>query len=108
MKYIINESKLDKVIFKYLDNMGLIQIRKGDNIFFDSQNNDEFYRIIYYIPHEFCYISARIYYEIRDVFHLGFDEIKKIVARWVEDTLQMNVSDVFIHKNLNFHKPSFD
>ena len=45
MKYLITESQLDKVIFKYLNNQDFIQIEKNNRIYFAYSENDEYAQI---------------------------------------------------------------
>ena len=47
MKYLITESKLDKVIFKYLDNQDFIQINKNNSIYFVNSEGDKYAQIRY-------------------------------------------------------------
>jgi hypothetical protein len=48
MKYLITESQIDKVIFKYLDNQDFIQIEKGDGVYFVNSEGDEYAQIRYF------------------------------------------------------------
>ena len=41
MKYLITESQLDNIIFKYLDNQDFIQIEKRGGIYFVNSEGDE-------------------------------------------------------------------
>jgi hypothetical protein len=47
MKYLITESKLEKVIFRYLDNQDFIQIKGGNRIYFANSEGDEYSQIRY-------------------------------------------------------------
>jgi hypothetical protein len=47
MKYLITESQIDKVIFKYLDNQDFIQIETDDNIYFTNSEGDEHAQVRY-------------------------------------------------------------
>ena len=47
MKYIITESQLDRVIFKYLDNQDFIQIEKDGYIYFLNSENDVYSEIVF-------------------------------------------------------------
>ena len=72
MKYLITESKLEKVIFKYLDNQDFIQIDKDNS---------------------WCYIYHKLINEISSFFSLELTDSKDVIGRWVENTLQMRVNN---------------
>jgi len=91
MKYLITESQFDKVVFKYLDLERLVQIDKEDKIFFVNSERDEYAQIRYNKESGRCYISSKLINKISRFFSL--DESEEIIGRWVENTLQMEVSE---------------
>ncbi len=74
MKYLITESQLDKVIFKYLDNQDfIIKKMSSDNItYFVNSENDEFSGglIQYYRNGGECVISYELINEIATFFSM--------------------------------------
>ena len=92
MKYLIKESQLDKVIFKYLDNQDFIKIEKGSNIYFVNSDGDENAQIRYAKSDGWCYIYYRLIKEISSFFSLDKTEAEQVIGKWVENTLQMRVS----------------
>jgi hypothetical protein len=56
MKYLITESQIDKVIFKYLDNQDFIQIETDDNIYFTNSESDKHAQVRYDKRNGVCYI----------------------------------------------------
>jgi hypothetical protein len=56
MKYLITESQLDRVIFRYLDIKNFIQIKKGATIFLVNLEDDEYAEIRYDKISGWCYI----------------------------------------------------
>jgi len=60
MKYLITESQLDKVIFKYLDNQDFIKVEYGDNIYFVNSENDEYPRIRLNNISSWCTIERKL------------------------------------------------
>ena len=92
MKYLITESQFDKVIFRYLDNQDFIQIEKGSNIYFVNSENDEYAKIRYATSDGWCYISIDLIEEISSFFSLQPYDSKKVISRWVENTLQMKAT----------------
>jgi hypothetical protein len=99
MKYLITESQIDKVIFKYLDNQDFIIKRmSGYNItYFVNSENDEYSDslIIHYRSGE-CVMSFELIDEIATFFSMEFDSSKYVIARWVENTLGRRVKEIII------------
>ena len=98
MKYLITESQLDKVIFKYLNNQDFIQIVKGNRIYFVNSENDQYAQIRYDKVNGWCYIKESLIKEISSFFSLQESNSKQVISRWVEDTLQMKVTYTPIKK----------
>jgi hypothetical protein len=92
MKYKITDSKLDSVIFLYLDNQDFIQIEKGNNIYFFNSEGDEYAQIRYDKYDGWCGIYDRLINEISSFFSLEESDSEKVIGRWVENTLNMSVT----------------
>jgi len=93
MKYLITESQLDRTIFRYLDNQDFIRIEKKDNIYFVNSEDDEYAQIRYDKDDGRCYIYYKLIDEISTFFSLDESEAEQVIGRWVENTLQMRVTD---------------
>ena len=93
MKYLITESQFDKVIFRYLDNQDFIRIEKGNRIYFVNSEGDEYAQIKYNKNDGWCFISIDLIKEISSFFSLQRSDSKEVIGRWVENTLQMKVTD---------------
>jgi capsid portal protein len=97
MKYLITESQLDRIIFKYLDNQDFIQIKNGKTIYFVNSEGDEYGdSLIQYYRSGDCVISFELINEIQEFFSIEFDNSKYVIARWVENTLDKRVKEVII------------
>ena len=96
MKYLITESQFDKIIFKYLDNQDFIQIDKGGKIYFINSKDDKFAQIRYDEVDGQCYIYYDLINEISEFFSLQDSDSKEVIGRWVENTLQMKVTNTQI------------
>jgi hypothetical protein len=92
MKYLITESQLDRVIFRYLDSQNFIQIETSSNIFFVNSEDDEHAQIRYNKKNGFCQINLNLIEDISALFSLNKTTSKDIIGKWVEHTLQMEVS----------------
>jgi len=95
MKYLITESQFDNVIFKYLDNQDFIRIEKNNNIYFVNSENDKFAQIKFLEVDGQCYIYYNLINEISMFFSLDILDSKEVIGRWVENTLQMKVTNTF-------------
>jgi hypothetical protein len=97
MKYLITESQIDKVIFKYLDNQDFIINRmSSDNItYFVNSENDKYSDslIIHYKSGD-CVISFELIDEIATFFSMEFNSSKYVIARWIENTLGRRVKEI--------------
>ena len=92
MKYIIKESQLDKIIYKYLDNQDFIQIGKKNMIYFANSEGDEFAQIKY-DKAGWCFILYKLIKEISNFFSLNESDSEEVIGRWVKNTLQMKVTN---------------
>ena len=93
MKYLITESQFDKVIFRYLDNQDFIHIEKGNRIYFVNSEGDEYAQIMYDKSNGWCFIGLDLIEEIYSFFSLQPSDSKKVIGKWVENTLQMKVTN---------------
>jgi hypothetical protein len=93
MKYIITESKLNQVIFRYLDNQDFIRIEEGNKIYFVNSEDDEYAQIRYGKDDGLCYVYYKLIDEISSLFSLDETDSKEVIGRWVENTLQMRVTE---------------
>ncbi len=93
MKYKITDKQLDDVIFLYLDNQDFIQIKIEDSIYFFNSEGDEYAQIRYDKDDGWCGIYYKLIDEISSFFSLEKTDSKEVIGRWVENTLQMMVTD---------------
>ena len=98
MKYLITESQIDKVIFRYLNNQDFIQIKKNNRIYFVNSEGDKYAQIRYDKSDGLCYISIDLIEETSSFFSLQPYDSEQVIGRWVEDTLQMKVTYTPIKK----------
>ena len=100
MKLIITKSQKDriveKLIFKHLDKQNYNQLEIRDNIYFVKNIGDQYADIRFDKSDGWCLIS----YELISFFSrmIGIEEsdIKEVIGRWVEHTLQMEVKETYI------------
>jgi hypothetical protein len=93
MKYKITDSQLESVIFLYLDNQDFIKIERENSIYFVNSEGDEYSQIRYDKSDGWCGIHYKLIYEISSFFSLEESDSEQVIGRWVENTLQMRVTD---------------
>ena len=91
MKYLITESQIDKVIFKYLDNQDFIQIEKGDGVYFVNSEGDEYAQIRYFKKDRKCVIYTGLIDEVSSFFSMQGYDARETIGRWVEETLKVDI-----------------
>ncbi len=87
------KTQLDKVIFKYLDNQDFIITGNDISLFFVNSENDEYGIIRYEKKDGWCYIKYKLVEEISNFFSLQLSDSKEVIGRWVENTLQVMVTN---------------
>ena len=87
------DKHLERVIFSYLDSQDFTQIEKNNDIYFVNSEGDKYTQIRYYKNSGFCYISIDLIKEISSFFSLQRYDSKEVIGRWVENTLQMKVTN---------------
>ena len=97
MKYKITDSQLESVVFLYLDNQDFIQIKIEDSIYFVNSEGDEYAQIRYDKDDGWCGIYYKLIDEISSFFSLDESDSEQVIGRWVENTLQMRVTDTSGH-----------
>ena len=92
MKYLITESQLDRVIFKYLDNQDFIVTGNDTSLFFINSESDEYAQIRFDKDDGWCFISIDLTKVISSFFSLELTDSNEVIGRWVENTSQMRVT----------------
>ena len=95
MKLIITESQKDKIIqkliFKHLDNQNYNQLEIDNNIYFVKNIGDEYADIRFDKIDGWCGISYDLVSFFSRMMGIKESDIKEVIGRWVEHTLQMRV-----------------
>jgi hypothetical protein len=99
MKLIITESQknkiIEKVIFKHLDKRNYNQIEINDRIYFVKNIGDEYADIGFNKRNDWCGISHELISFYSRMMGVKPSDIKEVIERWVEHTLQMEVKYTF-------------
>ena len=94
MKYLISESQLDRIIFKYLDNQDFIQYITKESIYFINSKGDKYSQIRFEETDGRCYVSYDLYNEIYMFFSLQDSDFDKVIVKWVENIIKMEVESI--------------
>jgi hypothetical protein len=94
MKYIITESKLDKVVIHYLNEM------YGD---LEEYTTDDYPNSLFFVKDKKVYMKQNlkngylyvddytIWEDLRTIFNLKFTEVQRVIIKWVEETYKLRV-----------------
>jgi len=100
MKYLIDESQFDRLVFKYLDMQNFFHLEdEGDILFWPSEIHWR-ERLSYAIisthrKSNDCYISCSLLEEISNFFSISLDECLYLVASWVENKFDITVGEPY-------------
>jgi hypothetical protein len=97
MKYLITESQLDNIIFKYLDNQDFIKVKKGNEICF-LNSSDDLWAVMKYMR-GMLIISDTLTNEIKSFFSIDQDDAEILIRDWVSKKIGINI-DIWDVKTL--------
>ena len=105
MKYLITESKLEKVIFKYLDNQDFViydnKKRFNNYIYFLNSESDRQSQISVYVNNAFGEVRNWVFVnrDLTDIlstfFSIGKSDCLDIIKEWVNNTLGISNSTIW-------------
>jgi hypothetical protein len=92
MKFEINENKLEKVIFKYLDSKNFIIRETPYDYYFFENEGDEYGQIMIKKYYMVCLIYHKLVEEIESFFSIETPMASNVLTKYVENTLNIKVS----------------
>jgi hypothetical protein len=99
MKYIITESRLDNIIFKYLDmKLNGLEKRKGRYTDFIFVLPDEEYGILGWDKTGDLYVGLILIDDIQDMFGIERYDFFRIIERYVVDRYNLDVKNTKLQK----------
>ncbi len=101
MKFEINENKLEKVIFKYLDSKNFIIRETPFDYYFLENEDDKFLQIRVKKSDMDCFLFYNLTQDIKSFFSINKFKVKDVLTRYVEETLNIKVSDVWMDGSLH-------
>ena len=96
MKFEITNDKLEKIIFKYLDNKNYIIKETDDGYYFLEDKDDKCFNIVVVKNDVECALYYELTEEIESFFSIETPMVKKILTRYVENILNIEVSNTDI------------
>ena len=94
-------NKINKIIFKYLDNQNFVVIENSKKIYFVNSESDEYSKISYNKNSGWCIMYHNLIEEISAFFSIKESDSEKVISMWVENALQMRVTDTYRGVELN-------
>ena len=105
MKYIITESKLDNIIFRYLDNQDFViyDDKKKFNSYthFLNSDSDNISQISVYVRNAFgevrnwVFVNPDLTEELSNFFPIDKQDCLDIIGDWVSNTLSIKVGKIY-------------
>ena len=87
MKFLITESKLDSIVFKYLDNQDLVVIKMKNRLYYVNSEDDEYAQIRYHPKDRWCTIHYDLADEVSKFFSLDYEDSINVINKWIENKL---------------------
>ena len=93
---------IENLIFEKLDGKRFIKIERKNSIYFVNSEGDEFAQIRYNKSGGWCYIHYKLIDEISSFFSLEKTDSKEVIGKWVENTIQMRVTNTSLYYFAHF------
>jgi hypothetical protein len=97
MKYLITQSQLDNIIFRYLDKRGLYKLRYTNGyVFWGSKESWESggnIIISAYRDRNEGFVSSDLLVEVATVFSLELTDSLNIIGEWVKTQIDFDIED---------------
>jgi hypothetical protein len=91
MKYLITESQIDKVVFKYLDNQDFVKDATSKEIFFLNSINDEQGIMVFDKKKGMLYISFELVNEIAEFFSIHNVHSSNLITDWAQGNIDQRI-----------------
>jgi hypothetical protein len=95
MKYIITESKLENLIYKYLDLKDLYVVGETRNVYFfpsrKSWDDGEYPIISYDDKRKDCFVSSTFVEDVCSLFSIDPEYSLKVISEWVGNKLDVEI-----------------
>ena len=99
MKYNIPQSRLNELIFKYLDMQDFNMVEKDNYIYFIENVGDKYGFLKYNYDTGSLFILKVFADKISNIFGIPIKDLERIISSWVEKTFGVKVVWVYIGTN---------
>ena len=101
MKLIISESKLEQIVFMYLDKQNFIEVEDGKDVYLLNNEEDKYAQIKYEGGVDWVGISNSLCMEVSHMFSISETESERFIAKWIKKRFNvkgMIVSQTYLKK----------
>ena len=91
MKFLIKESQIDNLVFKYLDNQDFVKDTTKDDIFFLNSIDDEQGVIVFNKKKGMLYISWALRDEISSFFTISGTHAMNLITDWAQGYIDQKI-----------------
>jgi hypothetical protein len=99
MKYLITESQLDNIIFRYLDMQNFYKLRYPNGyVFWESKEvweNGGNITITVYRERGDGFVSSDLLVEVASIFSLELNDSLDVIGAWVKTQIDFDIKDFF-------------
>jgi hypothetical protein len=95
---------IEKAVFLYLNKRNYKQLEIGNSIYFVENEGDKYAIISYDKNDGWCWIEYDLVSFLSRLTSTEESVIRDIIGRWVEDTLQMKVSNTSYLRSLHMSR----
>ena len=100
MKLIISESKLERIVFMYLDKQKFIEVKDGKDVYLLNNEEDQYAQIKYEDDIDWVGVSNSLCNEVSRMFSISETESERFIAKWIKKRFNVKGMLVF-QKYLN-------
>ena len=87
MKFLVTKSKLDSIVFKYLDNQDFVVIKMKNRLYYVNSEGDEYAQVRYHPKDRWCTIHYDLVDEVSKFFSLNYEDSINLINKWIENKL---------------------
>ena len=98
MKYLITESQLSNIIFRYLNSQNFFKVEDDlDVLFWKSKLSWEKSEYVIISARKWgdCFISSSLLTEISSMFSLSLEDALNVIGAWVNTQIDFKVYDFY-------------
>lgn len=91
MRFILNESTLENIIYEYINNYNYNLLNIKGKIVFQNYDDPELADIKYFVDGKLCIVYIKLVNDISSFFSLDRNESLEYIKKWVQNELNRKV-----------------